>query len=80
MARRCVTASITASAKTAIHMITVWSSKAQLALGQRAVDDKSNEITAIAKLLELITLHGAVVTIDAIPGGGLSDGHREQDR
>lgn len=56
----------TASNKAAIHMITVWASQAQLALGQRAVDDKSNEITAIPRLLELITLHGAVVTIDAI--------------
>ena len=69
-----------ASAKAAIHMITVWSSKAQLALGQRAVDDKSNAITAIPKLLDLITLYGAVVAIDATPGGGLPDGHREQDR
>ena len=42
-----------------------WASKAELAMGQVATDAKSNEITAIPKLLDLISLHGAVVTIDA---------------
>lgn len=56
----------TASSKAAIHMISVWSSKAQLVLAQQATDDKSNEITAIPRLLNLICLHGAVVTIDAM--------------
>jgi len=55
-----------ASSKAAIHMISVWSSKAEMVLGQRTTDAKSNEIPAIPKLLELITLQGAVVTIDAI--------------
>jgi len=55
-----------ASSKAAIHMISVWSSKAEMVLSQRATDDKSNEITAIPELLDLISLHGAVVTIDAI--------------
>jgi predicted transposase YbfD/YdcC len=55
-----------ASGKAAIHMVSVWASKANMALGQVATDAKSNEITAIPKLLELITLHGAVVTIDAM--------------
>ena len=56
----------TASAKAAIHMISAWSSQAELVLGQQSTDDKSNEITAIPKLLDLISLYGAVVTIDAL--------------
>ena len=55
-----------ASQTAAIHMVSVWASKAELALAQLRTDAKSNEITVIPKLLELITLHGAVVTIDAI--------------
>ena len=55
-----------AAHKAALHMVSVWASKAELALGQIATDQKSNEITAIPRLLELITLHGAVVTIDAM--------------
>lgn len=55
-----------ASARAAIHMVSVWVSKADMALGQIATDAKSNEITAIPKLLDLIALHGAVVTIDAM--------------
>ena len=38
------------------------------------------EATAIPKLLELLDLQGATVTIDATPGGGLSEGHRPEDR
>ena len=56
----------TASSKAAVHMVSVWASKAELAMGQVATDAKSNEITAIPKLLDLISLHGAVVTIDAM--------------
>ena len=55
-----------ASNQAAIHMVSVWASKAELALAQVRTDAKSNEITAIPRLLELVTLHGAVVTIDAI--------------
>ena len=55
-----------ASSQAAIHMVSVWASKAQLALAQLATDAKSNEITVIPKLLELIVLHGAVVTMDAM--------------
>jgi predicted transposase YbfD/YdcC len=50
----------------AIHMISAWASKQRLVLGQRVVDGKSNEITAIPKLLDLLTLKGSIVTIDAI--------------
>jgi predicted transposase YbfD/YdcC len=49
-----------------IHMISAWSTRQRLVLGQRKVEDKSNEITAIPELLQLLELHGAVVTIDAM--------------
>lgn len=58
-----------AGQKTPMHMVSVWASKAELAVGQVSTGKgkgRSNEITAIDKLLDLITLHGAVVTIDAI--------------
>ena len=54
------------SGKAAIHMISAWSCEQKLVLGQWKVDDKSNEITAIPRLLELLTLKGTVVTIDAM--------------
>jgi predicted transposase YbfD/YdcC len=49
-----------------LHLVSAWATKNHLSLGQVAVDEKSNEITAIPKLLELLDLHGALVTIDAI--------------
>ena len=49
-----------------IHMISAWSSQQRVVLGQRKVAEKSNEITAIPKLLELLEVQGAVVTIDAM--------------
>lgn len=60
-----------AGKKTPVHMVSVWASKAELALAQVSTrkgksNKQGNEITAIPKLLDLITLHGAVVTIDAI--------------
>jgi predicted transposase YbfD/YdcC len=54
------------SALGALHLVSAWATQAQLTLGQVAVDGKSNEITAIPQLLELLDLHGALVTIDAI--------------
>lgn len=53
-------------AKAPVHMISAWSARQSLVLGQAKVADKSNEIVAIPKLLELLTLKGATVTIDAI--------------
>jgi predicted transposase YbfD/YdcC len=50
----------------ALHLVSAWATKHGLSLGQVAVDDKSNEITAIPRLLELLELKGALVTIDAI--------------
>ena len=55
-----------AGSKGAIHMISAWSASQRLVLGQRQVDAKSNEITAIPELLDLLTLKGAIVTIDAM--------------
>lgn len=49
-----------------LHLVSAWATKNHVSLGQIAVDQKSNEITAIPKLLELLDLHGALVTIDAI--------------
>lgn len=48
------------------YMVSAWATEARLVLGQRKVDEKSNEITAIPELLSLLTLDGAIVTIDAI--------------
>jgi predicted transposase YbfD/YdcC len=49
-----------------LHLVSAWAAQAHLSLGQVAVDGKSNEITAIPQLLELLELKGALVTIDAI--------------
>ena len=52
--------------KGAIHIVNAFSHKNGVCLGQVKVDDKSNEITAIPKLLELLIIKGAIVTIDAM--------------
>ena len=57
-------------------MISAFSANQRLVLGQKKVTDKSNEITAIPKLLDLLTLNGAIVTIDAM---GVPACHRRQD-
>jgi predicted transposase YbfD/YdcC len=49
-----------------LHIVSAWATEHQLTLAQVAVDDKSNEITAIPRLLELLDVHGALVTIDAM--------------
>jgi len=55
-----------ANGKAALHLISAWAAENRLVLGQVAVDDKSNEITAIPQLLELLDLRGSTVTIDAL--------------
>jgi predicted transposase YbfD/YdcC len=50
----------------ALHVVTAWAEENQLVLGQIAVDSKSNEITAMPKLLEILAISGAIVTIDAM--------------
>lgn len=52
--------------KGAIHMVSAWASQNRLVLGQVKVADKSNEITAIPALLQVLDLHGCIVTIDAM--------------
>ena len=49
-----------------LHLVSAWATAQHLSLGQVAVDAKSNEITAIPVLLELLDLNGALVTIDAM--------------
>ena len=51
---------------TLVHMVSAWASANNLVLAQRKVDVKSNEITAIPKLLAALELSGTVVTIDAM--------------
>jgi hypothetical protein len=50
----------------ALHLVSAWATGERLVLGQEAVDEKSNEITAIPALLARLALDGALVTIDAI--------------
>ena len=49
----------------ASHIISAWSRKDGFCLGQKAVDEKSNEITAIPELLDNIQIKGQIITIDA---------------
>ena len=55
-----------AEAKSPLHLVSAWAAEQRLALGQLAVDGKSNEITAVPKLLEMLALPGMVVTADAM--------------
>lgn len=50
----------------ALHLVSAWATEHSLTLGQVATEEKSNEITAIPQLLELLDLQGALVTIDAM--------------
>ncbi|MCF4967154.1 ISAs1 family transposase [Nostoc sp. CMAA1605] len=52
--------------KSALNVISAWSSEQHLVLAQMKVEDKSNEITAIPALLELLDITGSIITIDAI--------------
>ena len=52
--------------KSPIHMVSAWACDNNLVLGQIKVDEKSNEITAIPKLLEILDIEGATITIDAM--------------
>lgn len=55
-----------AQGRSPLHLVSAWASEQRLVLGQIAVDKKSNEITAVPKLLELLTLKGRIVTLDAM--------------
>lgn len=50
----------------AIHLVSAFATANGVVLGQRKTEDKSNEITAIPALLELLALHGCLVTVDAM--------------
>lgn len=50
----------------ALHVVSAWATECHLTLGQVTTDEKSNEITAIPRLLELLDVRGALVTIDAM--------------
>jgi predicted transposase YbfD/YdcC len=56
----------TGGVKGFIHMVSAWCNANNMVLGQVKTDEKSNEITAIPELLQLLVLEGAVVTIDAM--------------
>ena len=55
-----------ASGKSALHMVSAWGCEQRLVLAQIATDAKSNEITAVPKLLEMLSLKGTIVTTDAL--------------
>ncbi len=55
-----------AAGQSPLHMLHAWSVDQRLLLGQLAVDEKSNEMTAVPKLLELLSLKGCIVTADAL--------------
>jgi predicted transposase YbfD/YdcC len=55
-----------ASGKSALHMVSAWGCEQRLVLGQVATDAKSNEITAVPKLLKMLSLEGCIVTVDAL--------------
>jgi predicted transposase YbfD/YdcC len=52
--------------RAAIHMVSAWATENKLSLGQVVVGEKTNEITAIPELLQLLEISGALVTIDAM--------------
>jgi predicted transposase YbfD/YdcC len=54
------------SAKAAIHMVSAWATQNRLVLGQLKTEEKSNEITAIPALLQVLDVQGCIVTIDAM--------------
>ena len=54
------------NSRSLIHMVSVWSASQHLVLGQKKVDEKSNEITAIPQLLKMLVIRGSVVSIDAM--------------
>ena len=55
-----------ASGKSPLHMVSAWGCEQRLVLAQIATDAKSNEITAVPKLLEMLRLKGTIVTADAL--------------
>lgn len=52
--------------KSPIHMVSAWSCQSNIVLGQLRVNEKSNEITAIPKLIDLLDIKNCIITIDAM--------------
>lgn len=52
--------------KKAIHIVNAWCSENKMVLGQVKTDDKSNEITAVPELLDMLFIKGCIVTVDAL--------------
>jgi hypothetical protein len=55
-----------AKGKSALHMVSAWGCEQRMVLARIATDAKSNEITAVPKLLEMLSLKGTIVTTDAM--------------
>jgi predicted transposase YbfD/YdcC len=55
-----------AAGQSPLHLVSAWAVEQRLVLGQVAVGDKSNEITAVPQLLRMLSLEGVVVTADAL--------------
>lgn len=55
-----------AESRSPLHLVSAWAAEQRLVLGQMVVEGKSNEITAVPKLLEMLDLKGTVVTADAM--------------
>jgi len=62
----CKTVRRSRGAKAAIHMVSAFAARQRLVPGQVKVEDKANEIVAIPRLLEMLAIEGAIVTIDAM--------------
>ncbi len=75
-----------AAGRSPLHLVSAWADEQRLVLGQVAVDDKSNEITAVPKLLEMLSLRGKVVTPifdqsgHALPAAGGPVRHRRMEQ
>lgn len=54
------------NAQKPIHMVSAWANQQQMVLGQLATDEKSNEITAVPELLEILDVAGCIITADAM--------------
>jgi hypothetical protein len=54
------------SGRKALHVVSAWASEHRLLLGQVQVESKTNEITAIPSLLELLDIRGSIITLDAM--------------
>jgi predicted transposase YbfD/YdcC len=63
---KCIRGSKEKGSKSFVHMVSAWSTQNGISLGQTKVSEKSNEITAIPRLLEVLDLHNCIVTIDTM--------------